>query len=110
MCCARIPRLTSTAPKFILTAVSTFSPRPNNRPSSHLKDEFTSEMTRLAQAMRVDGLRQGINLDRRWLCHTSLHELGNTLHGSARPLHWRPQRNDVAARRFGRFHAGCNEG
>src|SRR6266566_3078378 len=110
MCCARIPRLTSTAPKSISTAVSTFSPRRDNPHSSYLKDKLTSEMARLAQAMRVNGLRQGINLDGRWPYRPCFHELGNALHGPARPLHRRPQRDDIAARRFGRFNAGCNEG
>jgi len=67
-------------------------------------------MARLAQAMRVDGLRQGINLDGRRPYRPPFHELGNALHGPARPLHRWPQRDDVAARRFGRFDAGCNEG
>src|SRR6266571_1585267 len=110
MCCARIPRLTSTAPKSISTAVSTFSPRRDNPHSSYLKDKLTSEMARLAQAMRVNGLRQGINLDGRWPYCPCFHELGNALHRPARPLHRRTQRDDVAARRFGRFDPGCNEG
>src|ERR1700687_2793346 len=102
MCCARTPRLTSTAPKSISTAVSTFSPARDNQRSSQLKDELASEMARLAQAMRFDDLRQGITLDGWWPYRLCFHELGNALHGPARPLHRRPQRDDIAARRFGR--------
>src|SRR5580704_15548208 len=63
----------------------------------HLENQLAPEMPRLAQAVRVGGLRQLVELDLGWLDGAGDIQFGNALHRLARARHRRPKSGDVAA-------------
>src|SRR5580704_3522375 len=76
----------------------------------HLENQLAPEMPRLAQAVRVGGLRQLVELDLGRLDGAGDIQFGDALHGLARARHWRPQPGHVATLRLWRLGARRNEG
>src|SRR5580704_11011269 len=83
-------------------------PRPDASP--HLENQFSPEMSRLAQAVRIGGLRQLVEFDLGRLDGAGDIQFGNALHRLARARHRRSQPGDVAAIGFWRLGAGGDKG
>jgi hypothetical protein len=78
--------------------------------STHLEDELSLEMARLAQSMRVGGLRQAIELDLRRAYGPSLKQLGDAIEMSAGASNRRPERHYIVAVGRWRLRARSDKG
>jgi len=77
--------------------------------SMHLEDELASEMARLAQPVRVAGLRQTIQRDLRSAYRTRLKQLADSIEMPARASDRRAKRLHVVALGLGRLWAGSDK-
>src|SRR5580704_9206503 len=79
------------AARFAATNTTAVLIPPRAELSPHLENELAPEMPRLAQAVRVGGLRELIELDLGRLDGAGDIQFGNALHRLARARHRRPQ-------------------